>query len=40
MEVTLVSIKTVQKCSFHIHRSEENVTGSSNGKCSSWKDGL
>jgi len=39
MEVTLVSIKTVQKCSFHIHSSEENVRGAPNGECSS-EDGI
>jgi hypothetical protein len=33
MEVTVVSIKTVQKCSFHIHSRKENVRGASNGKC-------
>ena len=32
MEVTLVSIKTLQKY-FHIHSSKENVRGASNGKC-------
>jgi hypothetical protein len=32
MEVTLVSIRTVQKCSFHIYSMEENVRGVSNGK--------
>jgi hypothetical protein len=31
MEVTLVSIKTVQKC-FNIYSRKENVRGASNGK--------
>jgi len=33
MEVTIVSIKTVQICSFHMHSRKENVRGASNGKC-------